>query len=64
VGRDEFRLHGAARDQEMREPVEQGEVALPPQGHVKGRGHGGFGAARVEDDDLGGAPVHHRRAAT
>ncbi len=59
VGVDEVAFDGAALDEEMGESVEEREVALGAEGNVERGGDGGLGAARIEDNDLGGAAVGH-----
>lgn len=56
---DKDGVHGAARDEEMGETVEEGKIGFRSEGDVEGGGLGGLGGARIHDDDLGLAAIHH-----
>ena len=59
---DEVTLHRAARDQQMRDAVEQREIGLSVAArNVQRRRLRGFGRARIDHDDFGLAPVRITR---
>ncbi len=59
VGVNEGAVDGSPGDEELREAVEEGEVAFGEERVMLGGAGGGFGVARVDDDDFGAVRVAH-----